>query len=60
MDFFNWAYCFPRLNREAVKKLGSVFEFYFVAKDAKIIRFNTDDSNNCLLKATHASVTVLD
>lgn len=49
-----------QLNREAVKKLGSVFEFYFVAKDSKFIRFNVDDTRDCLLKAEHASVIVLD
>ncbi len=48
-----------QLNREATKKLEPIYEFYFVAKDSRIIRFNVDDTNNCLLKATQAFVTVL-
>ncbi len=48
-----------QLNREEIKKLESTYKFYFMAKDAKTIIFNTDSPDNCLLKAKKATVTSL-
>lgn len=48
-----------QLNREEIKPLSSVFDYYFFERYAKVFIFNTDSSNNCLLKATSAKVTTL-
>ncbi len=63
-DNKNWArepedIAVDQLNREEVKKTESTYKFYFMAREAKTIVFNTDDSNNCLLKAKKATITYL-
>lgn len=48
-----------QLDREAIKQLTGDYVYYFMAKPAKTLVFNTDSSNNCLLKAKSATVTFL-
>lgn len=46
-------------NREEIKTLTPIYEYLFVARNARFITFNVDGQNTCLLKATQAVVTVL-
>ncbi len=48
-----------QLNRSELKKLTTTFEYLFMARNAKTFIFNTDSSDNCLLKATSAKITIL-
>lgn len=48
-----------QLNREEIIPLTSNYEFLFFERNAKFFIFNTDNSSNCLLKATNAKVTYL-
>lgn len=48
-----------QLDREELKKLEPIYEFYFMAKNAKYIRFNIDNSSSCLLKTTLVKITFL-
>ena len=49
-----------QLNRQEIKKLDSTYKYYFMARNAKIIKFYTDSSNNCLLKANGLWLDVID
>ena len=46
-------------NRQELKALSPSFSYLFVARNAKIIKFNVDSENSCLLKATEAFVNFL-
>lgn len=48
-----------QLNRHELRVVNSIYQYYFMAKEAKYIKFYTDSENNCLLKSYKANVTIL-
>lgn len=48
-----------QLKQAKLREISRTFDFYFVAKEAKSIIFETENSDTCLLKATSAVATVL-
>ncbi len=48
-----------QLKQAAPRGTEETFKFYFVAKEAKIVVFEIENSDACLLKATTASAIVL-
>ncbi|EKD94500.1 MAG: hypothetical protein ACD_26C00034G0035 [uncultured bacterium] len=64
-DNINWTREIEDVAREQLKhakqrEMQSDFTFYFVAKEAKYIRFHSEDTSSCLLKAFSPKVYVLE
>ena len=48
-----------QLKHAKQKEMQSNFTFYFVAKEAKYIRFHSENINSCLLKGFNPRISVL-
>ena len=49
-----------QLSHSKLNGLESSFHFYFFAREAKFIRFHTEDLDSCLLDAYYPKITILD
>ena len=49
-----------QLKHAELKTLTSNFDFYFVAREAKVIVFEMENGDTCLTKSKSAIVTVLE
>lgn len=48
-----------QLKHSKLKELEQEYNYYFVAREAKYIRFHPENENACILKSTNAQVVVL-
>lgn len=48
-----------QLNRQEIKKLETIYKYYFMEKQTKYIRFYADSESNCILRAYKTTATVL-